>query len=265
MLSSGIAELDRMLGGGFIPGTSVVVLGATGIGKTHLGLSFANAGLEQEGKRGAVLDLTLRGDSQRHREYARRLYRWTLEEVQGELEPFSLGDGRLLRLLEGEDAQSESALNRSLARLLRFLYGSFACGVRRLVVDGVEPLDTAPLQGDVLSYVQRMVRKSHDWLAREALRERFFASRELVAGRSYDAGGITTLYLVTTQESLLSELIKRGLSSSGLEANATTVILMGRIMAGGRVKRALYVAKHRGAGCSDEIAEFRITERGIEM
>jgi len=31
------------------------------------------------------------------------------------------------------------------------------------------------------------------------------------------------------------------------------------------VKRALYVAKHRGAECSDEIAEFRITERGIEM
>jgi KaiC/GvpD/RAD55 family RecA-like ATPase len=264
MLSTGIAKLDRMLGGGFIPGTSVVVLGATGIGKTHLGLAFANAGLKQEGKRGAILDLTLRGDSQRHREYAQRLFNWELE-TPAELESFTLGDGRLLRLLASEEALPEGALNRSLPRLLRFLYGSFASGVKRLVVDGIEPLGTAPLQEEVLAYLQRMVRKSYDWLAREALRERFFASRELVAERSYDASEITTVYLVTTQESLLSELMKRGLSSSGMEANATTVILMGRVMDSKSVRRALYVAKHRGAECSDEIAEFRITDRGIEM
>ena len=33
-----------MLGGGLLPGTLTVVYGATGIGKTHLGLTFADHG-----------------------------------------------------------------------------------------------------------------------------------------------------------------------------------------------------------------------------
>ncbi|NOZ58009.1 MAG: recombinase RecA [Euryarchaeota archaeon] len=262
MLSTGIPKLDRMLGGGFIPGTSVVVLGATGIGKTHLGLAFAHAGLKQEGKRGAILDLTMRGDAQRHREYAGRLFGWSLEEAR-EVEPFSLGDGRLLRLFAGEKAGPR--LSRRLPLLLRFLYGSFASGVRRLVVDGIEPLGTVEVQEEALTYIARMVRKRHDWLAREALRERFFSSAGLVEEHSYEPDKITVVYLVTARENLLEELIRRGLSSSGLEANATTVILMGRVVSAGKVKRALYVAKHRGAECSDEIAEFRITEHGLEM
>ena len=263
MLSTGIAELDRMLGGGFAPGSSVVVLGATGIGKTHLGLAFASAGLKQEGKRGAILDLTLRGDPQRHREYARRLFGWEREEVR-DVEPFSLGDGRLFKLFAGE-AEPEAVLDTRLPELLRFLYGSFASGARRLVVDGIEPLGTAKVQEEVLAYIARMVRKRHDWLAREALRERFFSLRGLVHKHSYDPDKIVVVYLVTARENLLEELIRQGISGSGLEANATTVILMGRIVEGGRVRRALYVAKHRGARCSDAIAEFRITERGIEM
>ncbi len=41
-LQTGIPALDDMLGGGLLPGTLTVVLGATGIGKTQLGISFAN-------------------------------------------------------------------------------------------------------------------------------------------------------------------------------------------------------------------------------
>ena len=50
-LSTGVQELDAHLGGGLLPGTLTVVAGATGIGKTQLGLDFLNAGLEQEGRR----------------------------------------------------------------------------------------------------------------------------------------------------------------------------------------------------------------------
>ena len=42
--STGIASLDDLLGGGLLPGTLTVVMGATGIGKTQLGLGYANAG-----------------------------------------------------------------------------------------------------------------------------------------------------------------------------------------------------------------------------
>ena len=43
--STGIPALDELLGGGLVPGTLTVVMGATGIGKTQLGVQFARAGI----------------------------------------------------------------------------------------------------------------------------------------------------------------------------------------------------------------------------
>ncbi len=56
-VSTGIPTLDDMLGGGFLPGTLAVVYGATGIGKTHLGLIFADAGRDADGARGLIFDM----------------------------------------------------------------------------------------------------------------------------------------------------------------------------------------------------------------
>ena len=79
--STGIPALDELLGGGLIPGTLTVVVGATGIGKTQLGLQFANAGQTQEGQRGILFDCASRGDSQSHAEYARRMFDWRLSPM----------------------------------------------------------------------------------------------------------------------------------------------------------------------------------------
>ena len=76
--STGIAALDRHLGGGLLPGTLTVVVGATGIGKSQLGVQFANAGRDAEGRGGVFLDLSARGDSQNHIDYAQRICRWTI-------------------------------------------------------------------------------------------------------------------------------------------------------------------------------------------
>jgi hypothetical protein len=46
-------------------------------------------------------------------------------------------------------------------------------------------------------------------------------------------------------------------------ANANTIILMGRTRDSGRLGRALYVAKHRGSACGDEIRSYRITNQGV--
>ena len=78
-----------MLGGGLLPGTLTVVYGATGIGKTHLGLTFADHGRTADGARGVVLDLNGRGDSQQHDEYAARLLGWTLGEWTHAVPPMS--------------------------------------------------------------------------------------------------------------------------------------------------------------------------------
>ena len=63
-----------------------MVAGATGVGKTQLGLRWADAGLSGEGRRGVVCDLTSRGDSQNHAAYASRLFGWELTDY-----PLTLG------------------------------------------------------------------------------------------------------------------------------------------------------------------------------
>lgn len=47
-ISSGVAGLDRMTGGGLAEGTSTLVLGASGTGKTMLGLHFLAAGFAKK-------------------------------------------------------------------------------------------------------------------------------------------------------------------------------------------------------------------------
>ena len=55
--------------------------GATGIGKTQLGLRWADAGAAAEGAAGVICDLTSRGDSQNHAAYARAQFGWDLRSV----------------------------------------------------------------------------------------------------------------------------------------------------------------------------------------
>ena len=65
----GIEELDRDLGGGLSPGTLTVVAGATGVGKTQLGLRWADAGLSC----GGTARRRLRPDQSRRFSESRRL------------------------------------------------------------------------------------------------------------------------------------------------------------------------------------------------
>ena len=74
--STGVPGLDQHLGGGLMPGTLAVVVGATGIGKTQVGLQFANSANTEGQRRGVICDLSSRGDSQSHAEYAQRMFGW---------------------------------------------------------------------------------------------------------------------------------------------------------------------------------------------
>src|SRR4051812_18691717 len=81
-LATGVPGLDPLLGGGLLPGTLTVVVGASGIGKTQLGLQFANAGCAQEGRRGIIFDMNARVDSQNHQQYAERMFGWSLSPAE---------------------------------------------------------------------------------------------------------------------------------------------------------------------------------------
>lgn len=284
---TGQPRLDELLGGGLLPGTLTVVLGATGIGKTQLGLHFANQGLHQEGERGIIFDMTSRGDSQSHGEYARRLFDWTLREAvtsgrtaddvwqrelarADSLHLFRQAGRRVTTSDLDFDQQREwkAEMNRKLGETIRFFYGNFVHGVRRCVIDGIEPTDrpSDSFQFDLFEYIaHQILRKDAEWVARDLFRERFRENAERVRDHAYDVNSIGSLLLCTSKEVMLDDLLARPIESGDVLSNANTIILMGKTRAGSRMGRALHIAKHRGSACDEGIHEFTIGESGIAL
>jgi KaiC/GvpD/RAD55 family RecA-like ATPase len=284
--STGIAGLDALLGGGLLPGSLTVVMGATGIGKTQLGLQFARQGASQEGEPGIIFDMTSRGDAQNHADYARRLFEWSLRErsIDEHQTPDQLWDANLARAdychlfertgrrvtrgdLDHEAWQEWKAeLNRKLEQTVAFFYGNFVHGVRRCVIDGVEPVERASesFQFHVFSYIyHQILHKDADWVARDVFRVHFRQQEGAVMRHMYDHRRIACLLLYTSHEVMLDDLVSRPIESGDELSNANTIILMGKIREGSKMKRALHVAKHRGSVCDDSIVPFDITERGL--
>jgi len=287
-LSTGVAGLDERLGGGLLPGTLTVVVGSTGIGKTQFGLQFAHAGAAQEGRPGILFDMSARGDSQSQREYARRMFGWDLEviqpqphiELEGFFAPhrrhgqyvhiFDLSGRRVTRRdldFDGwQDWQAE--IGRRLSASIAFFYGNFTRGARRAVIDGIEPADrpSESIQFELFEYVyHQILRKDPEWVARDLFRQHYRANAEAVAAHLYDPGRIGCLLLCTSHETTLDALVERPLDEGDVLANANTLIYLGKIREGTRFRRAMYVAKHRGSVCPDEILPYEIDDRGLRL
>lgn len=285
-IGTGLPGFDAILGGGFLPGSMVMVVGATGVGKTQLGMNFIHLGTSTEQARGAIIDLSSRGDSQNHSGYYSRLFDSELSVAgpdQSSLRPpltrqrpadvlafLGYSGRRVMRSQMDVDAWHswQSEMNRRTPQLVRFVYDHLVSGTRRFVIDGIEPtLDaTDSLQLELVEMIyHRMLRKDHDWLAREVLRERFRESESLVEELAYDHSQSVAMVLVTTAETMLDRLIEQPLANGDLAAGANTVILLGRRMVEGRMERGLYVAKHRGSYCDTRIVPFEITDRGLVL
>src|SRR3954471_1213381 len=230
--STGVPGLDDLLGGGLIPGTLTVVVGATGIGKTQLGLQFANAGAAQQTRRGVIFDCSSRGDSQSHAEYARRMFDWRLAAMDAEgqvnverffdaqtadyLHIFNYRGQRVTRRdLDWDDWRNwQAELNVRLRAAIAFLYSNFVQGVRRVVIDGIEPVDRPgeSIQFNLFEYVyHQILRKDPEWVARDLFREAYRRHAEEAAAHVYQPSEIGCLLLYTSRESLLDELISRPL------------------------------------------------------
>jgi len=287
-LSTGIDGLDELLGGGLLPGTLTAIVGSTGIGKTQLGLQFAQAGLKQEGKRGILFDMCSRGDSQSHAEYAKRMFDWELQstdpEKRIELERFfspALPCGDYLHVFDQHgrrvtradldfDAyrQWQAELAHRLNASIAFFYGNFIQGVRRAVIDGIEPVDrpSDSIQFELFDYIyHQILRKDPEWVARDLFRQHYRENAEAIAQHVYDPARIGCMLLITSQETTLDGLIERPLDEGDVLSNANTVIHLGKIREGTRFRRAMYITKHRGSACTDEIIPYEIDDRGLHL
>lgn len=271
-----------------MPGTLTVVVGATGIGKTQLGLQYAHEGARQEDRTGVVFDVSARGDSQSHSEYAMRMRDWNLQCMAGQdridltrffEEGRCCGDymhvfdyrGRRVtkRDLDWDQWRNwQAELNSKLQSAIAFLYGNFLRGCRRVVFDGVEPSDrpNESIQLELLEYVyHQVVRKDPEWVARDLFRQAYRANADAAAQHTYDSDGIGCMLMYTSHDSMLDELISKPLDEGDALSNANTLIYMGKIREDKRLQRALYIAKHRGSACTDEILPYSIGDAGLRL
>ena len=290
-VSTGLARLDDMLGGGLLPGTLTVAYGATGIGKTHLGLTFADAGQAVDGVRGIVLDMNGRGDSQQHDAYAARLFHWALTPWTHTVRPMAdpyppaeqmqafysnalrwVGRTRDFQVPTADggwefDWNWKAAVNHAFYTVRPFMYFHFGAGTRRVVVDGVEPMDSPAdsIQFRLFDEVYRtVIHRDAETLGMEICLP-VWKHREFIEAHRYDHTAIATLLLVTTEETRLEDLIARKVATGDIGATANTILVMGSERLGHRLGRLLCVVKHRGSAMSDEIVEYNIGPEGIEI
>ena len=73
------------------------------------------------------------------------------------------------------------------------------------------------------------------------------------------------MLLVTSQETTLDGLIERPLDEGDVLSNANTVIHLGKIREGTKFRRAMYISKHRGSACTDEIIPYHIDDQGLHL
>jgi KaiC/GvpD/RAD55 family RecA-like ATPase len=290
-VSTGVPRLDAMLDGGLLPGTLTVVYGATGIGKTHLGLTFADHGRVADGARGILVDMNGRGDSQQHAEYAARLFDWRLTEWTHAVTPMSdpyppaaqqaadysnalrwVGRLRDFQVPTPDggwefDWNWKAVYNHALYTVRPFMYFHFAAGTRRVVVDGVEPMDSP---ADSIQFwlfdelYRKTIHRDAETLGMEICLP-VWKHRTFIDAHRYDHAAITTLLLVTTEEVRLDDVLARKVATGDIGATANTIIVLGHERVGTRLARMLCVVKHRGSAMSDEIVEYRIGPRGVEL
>lgn len=283
--------INNALGGGFLPGTMVLIRGARGSGKTKFGLTFAAQGLAQEGARGIVLDLSVSGDEQRHAAYALEQSRWKIKPwnldrqavlkkwptskkvssmtclhvVSQDYEVESVDRSRL-SFEEFETLNKRFDYRMDLVQPLVFFQRYY--GSRRIVLDGLEPTDD-PLGSAQQSLIRRIytrvLQASSEDLGRELFREGYQSRISRIRKHSFPAREAVVLTLETSKKISLDELVKEPTVPGSLDALANTVILMGERDEGDRVEPYLYVAKHRGSYRDSRKLPILLSAKGVKI
>ncbi|NQT36415.1 MAG: recombinase RecA, partial [Planctomycetes bacterium] len=165
-----------------------------------------------------------------------------------------------------QDWQAELA--RRLGVSIAFFYGNFTRGTRRAVIDGIEPADrpSDSIQFELFEYIyHQILRKDAEWVARDLFRQHYRRNAEDVAAHLYDPARIGCMLLCTSHEITLDDMLQRPLDQGDVLSGANTILYLGKVRQGNRFSRALYVGKHRGSRCVDEIVPFTIDDRGVQL
>ncbi len=137
----GISELDKMLGGGFMAGDSVLLVGAAGTGKTTLGLQYLVNGVTQFGENGIYVTFEQLPD-QIYRDA--KNFGWDLRKMEEEnkLRLVCTSPDLLLEAHNGEHLLDEPI------RQVK---------ARRIVVDSLSHLEMYSKEGDLRKEAYRLI------------------------------------------------------------------------------------------------------------
>ena len=217
-ISSGIPRLDTMLGGdGYYRGSSILISGTAGTGKTSIAASFANAAC-------------LRGERCLYfafEESAKQITR-NIRSIGIDLEPWL--EQRILDIYAVRP--TIYGLEMHLVKMYK-LVNDFKPEV--VIMDPVTNLISVGSETEVKSMLSRLI----DFLK---------------------ANHITALFTNLSHAGGTLELTEFGISSL-----MDTWILLRDIELGGERNRGLYILKSRGMAHSNQIREFLLTNRGIDL
>jgi len=213
-VSTGVAGLDTMLGGGVFRGSSVLVSGTAGSGKTTIATHFADAACRR-GERCLYLAF------EESRDQIARNVRSVGIELQAHIDAGRLRLEAVRPSLHGVEMH--------LVQIHR-LVGEFKPSA--IVIDPISNLGNTV---DASAMLLRLI----DFLK---------------------TNGITAMFVNLTTSGGALEATEVGVSSL-----IDTWLVLRDIEAGGERNRGLYVIKSRGMQHSNQIREFVITSRGIDL
>jgi circadian clock protein KaiC len=218
-VSTGIARLDAMLGGqGYYRGTTVLISGTAGTGKTSIACSFADAACAR-GERCLYLSFE---ESEKQivrnmRSIGLDLQRWI--------------DRGLLRI--HATRPSLYGLEMHLAKIHKVIE---QFGPRLVVVDPISNFTSESTTRESHAMVTRLVD--------------FLKTRQITSVMTNLSN--TTAQSVTQTEIGISSIVDMWLLLRDIETN-------------GERNRGMYVLKARGIAHSNQVREFLLTPRGIEL
>ncbi len=217
-IATGVPRLDAMLGGkGFFRGSSILLTGTSGTGKTIIAANFAHAAARR-GER--VLFFSFE-------ESPNQILR-NMHSIGLQLEPLVKRD--LLRFHSARP--SLYGLEMHLATMFKEIT---AFQPHVVVIDPITSLMAAGTDSECRGMVTRLI----DYLK---------------------AGQVTSLFTSLTQGGAALEQ-----SESAMSSLMDAWVLLQDFEGNGERNRVLYVLKARGMAHSNQIREFRISNRGIDV
>ncbi len=238
-ISTGIKKLDEILGGGLLPSSNVIIIGATGAGKTVLSTAIAAKSGNTIKHQGIIFDYE---NPRIIMEYARKMYNWPIRMLrkinEGYYENKDNPSGK--EIINGNHSPYYNFHNKVVTTREDGFISSNKNGKNCIIFDGLE----IDFSLEDMLYLENHVRKN------EGLKE------------------ICLVFSKTSYYRNIFEIVNASVSKGGLDSKADTILALGYLPinhSNPMQKKALAVIKHRRSKYDGNLYVYNIGKTGLEV